>query len=339
MERTSYASIFGASLLARFRRAARHVALPCLIGFGLFVAQPSSAQPPVEHMPVVKQSEFTRFVDQGRERGRFETAVVSYKNKEGVTVDLIAAVHVGDRSYYRNLERRFSAYDAMLYELIHDKGNLPKPGQKSGSMVGMFQRLLTDVLALDFQLDAIDYTADNFVHADLDPATFTRLQKERGETILALLMRSAMQAFEQQQNQQRSGGSSSQLQLAQLISALMSDDVSRSLKYLMAQELENMEQVIAGMEPGGRESVILTERNKHAFKVLEGQLESGKKRLALFYGAAHMPDLEVRLRAIGFERAKHEWVTAWQIGPVLKTEAAPTPEAKHPEAKRKIETF
>lgn len=274
----------------------------------------SSDSPGVEVTP----SEFTRFLDGGRWQGQFQTSVVRYKNSAGVEVDLISAVHVGDTRYYKELERQFRKYDAMLYEMIKPKGVVPRPGG-SGGWVGILQRAMKNALDLDFQLDAIDYRAGNFVHADLDPKTFSRLQREKGESIFSLLLKSAMRAFEQQATGR---AKSSEVQMAELLAALTSADSARSLKYLLAQELVNLEQVISGFEGDGEESVILTERNKHAFRVFEQQVKAGKKRLGIFYGAAHMPDLEERLFAAGFEKIDETWVTAWQIGP------APEPKPK-----------
>ena len=39
-----------------------------------------------------------------------------------------------------------------------------------------------------------------------------------------------------------------------------------------------------------------------------------KKNLAIFYGAAHLPDLEERMvEKMGFERKATRWVTAWKL--------------------------
>jgi hypothetical protein len=35
--------------------------------------------------------------------------------------------------------------------------------------------------------------------------------------------------------------------------------------------------------------------------------------LAVFYGAAHLPDLEKRLRGVGFGRMAERWLTAWDL--------------------------
>ena len=41
--------------------------------------------------------------------------------KAGVTVDLIGAIHIGDKAYFRKLDRSFRKYDALLYEMVAEK--------------------------------------------------------------------------------------------------------------------------------------------------------------------------------------------------------------------------
>ena len=50
-------------------------------------------------------------------------------------------------------------------------------------------------LNLDYQLDDIDYTRPNFVHADLDAETFQQLQSERGESFAQLILTSLSKAM------------------------------------------------------------------------------------------------------------------------------------------------
>ena len=54
-----------------------------------------------------------------------ETAIVRFAPAAGErtpTVDLVAAVHIADAAYYRQLNREFQAYDAVLYELVAPRG-------------------------------------------------------------------------------------------------------------------------------------------------------------------------------------------------------------------------
>src|SRR5438105_4748423 len=65
--------------------------------------------------------EFLRFVDNGATGSRLETADVTYQNKDGATVHLVAAVHIGEKSYFRSLAKTFESRDAVLYEMVKAK--------------------------------------------------------------------------------------------------------------------------------------------------------------------------------------------------------------------------
>ena len=140
------------------------------------------------------QSKFLQFVDQGNETGSLQTSIVTYRDKNGVEVSLVSAIHIGDKK------------------------------------------------------------------------------------------------------------------------AFISEDPARSLKYLFAQQMEGMEYLMAGFEEDG-ESVIVGERNKVAIEVPKKEMKLGRKKLGIFYGAAHMPDMEKRLvKELHFiQVGKGRWLIAWDI--------------------------
>ena len=75
-----------------------------------------------------------------------ETSVVRYVSPErpGVKVDLVGAIHIGDKSYYDELNKLFDSYDVVLYELVAPEGTkIPKegrPGQQRKSHWGAAKR-------------------------------------------------------------------------------------------------------------------------------------------------------------------------------------------------------
>ena len=88
-------------------------------------------------------------------------------------------------------------------------------------------------------------------------------------------------------------------------------DAERQLKLLLARQMTSIEQDASMF--GGEDSVILSDRNTAAIKVLEKTLKDpAKKQIAVFYGAAHMPDLEKRLKTLGFTHRQLAAVVAWQ---------------------------
>ena len=60
------------------------------------------------------------------------------KSASGFVVDLIGAVHVGEKSYYEALDKQFEDYDAVLYELVAPEGTRVPKGSKPGGHPSIF---------------------------------------------------------------------------------------------------------------------------------------------------------------------------------------------------------
>ena len=81
----------------------------------------------------------------------------------------------------------------------------------------------------------------------------------------------------------------------------------------MAEQFENLGGQLAAID-GPEGSTIITERNKKCFEVLDKQLQVGKKTIAIFYGAGHLPDMEKRLTSdYGMKREGEKWLMAWRL--------------------------
>lgn len=289
-------------------------------GLSLFLpAAPALAEKPAATRPArgdaldTEPATWLRFVDDEKGGGKLEVATGTYKNDAGVTVALIGAVHVGEKSYYEGLSKSFEGYDALLYEMVKPKdAGAPQKGvaRKAPvgmSMVGMFQRFLKDQLELDFQLDGIDYSKKNFVHADLDAETFAQMQAERGESLIGLMLQQMIRDMARQM--EGKANNVKQPDLMELIEAFDSPDRARQFKLILGRSFGDMEEQMAGMQG----TVLLTERNKKALAVLKETIRGGKKNIGIFYGAAHMSDIESRLALMGFKRTGVEWRTAWDM--------------------------
>ena len=58
----------------------------------------------------------------------------------------------------------------------------------------------------------------------------------------------------------------------------------------------------------------MEDRNEACMKVLKQQLAAGMKKIAIFYGAAHMPDFDKRLKGdFDMNRTTSEWIDAWSL--------------------------
>jgi hypothetical protein len=264
-------------------------------------------------LPSADGTPFMRFVDDNHGGGRLETAIATYRNDAGQTVRLVAAVHIGEKSYYEGLNDTFRGDDAVLYELVKPKdADIPKPNTPSKSPIGQFQRFLKDSLNLDFQLDDIDYSRPNFVHADLDAETFAKMQEERGESMFTLMLRQMINQMAKG-NSGKSAASTDDV-ADDLITMLCRPDSERQIKLMLAKHMQDVEQTAAGIDgPDG--SVILSERNKAALKVLKKTLAAGKQHVSIFYGAAHLPSMSETLQKdFGLKPVSIEWRMAWDLG-------------------------
>ncbi len=241
-----------------------------------------------------------------------ETAVVRYKgvdeqNRE-VLVDLIGAIHIGDKAYFAELNRRFRQYDAVLYELVApEEANVPRPGQKPGSAIGGMQTGMKAMLELAFQLDEIDYQAKNLVHADMSPEEFSRTMKQRNESFTGMFFRVLGRSFGEQAKDPFGSGD------VRLLAAMFAPDRAHQLKLIMAEQFADLESQL-DLFDGPDGSTIVPERNKKALEVLQRELAAGKKRLAIFYGAGHLPDFHKRLQEqFGLKYVETEWLPAWSL--------------------------
>lgn len=247
-----------------------------------------------------------------------QTAVVRYTGqaaatdgtKRDVAVDLIGAVHVGDVAYYDNLNKRFTQYDSLLYELVAPPGTVVEPGRGTSNRhpVGMLQNGMKTMLELDHQLEKIDYKKPNFVHADMSPEQFEKAMRDRNESFLQMYFRLLGTALAHQGEVGASGPSD-----LDVLAALFAKDRPRRLKILLAKQLADMETLMVSF--GGEQgSAIITDRNTIALNVLKDQLAAGKKQVGIFYGAGHLQDMDERLRKdFGLKPAAIEWLTAWNL--------------------------
>jgi hypothetical protein len=255
--------------------------------------------------PLAMQTAIVRYVP------RKEGGGSNLQARAGTTVDLIGAVHIGDRAYYQQLNRRFRQYDALLYELVAPEGTqVPRGhGASSTNPLGAIQNAMKSMLEVEHQLEQIDYTQPNFVHADLSPQEFMQSMKKRDEGFLKMYFQMMGQSIALQ-SQQAARGESTDLDL---FTALLAKDRARKLKIVMAKQFGSMEALLAGLSgPDG--STLITERNKRALQVLHQQQAAGKRKLGVFYGAGHLADMHERLqKEFHLIPVKTTWIDAWDL--------------------------
>lgn len=258
--------------------------------------------------------------DAGGQPTALQTATVRFVSAAGrgeVTVDLVGVVHVADRDYYDKLNRQLDDYDIVLYELVAEPGTrIPKGGKRdSDNPVAMIQRLMKSVLNLDLQTEQIDYTRKHFIHADLSPEQMAEAIKDRGDDGITIALGIAADLLRQKNLQERNAARNPppampDLDLGDL---LLDPDGPAKLKRVLAQQMAQLEDPTAGLGQT-LNTILIADRNKAALKAFQKELANGKRKIAIFYGAGHMPDLEKHLTDdYGLKRAKEEWQTAWDL--------------------------
>jgi hypothetical protein len=234
----------------------------------------------------------------------------------GRRVDLVGAVHIADLAYYREVQRLLEQVDVVLYEMVKSKDAQPEdkpPETPEGEFAPRdFQKRLGEWFGLAFQLDAISYDRPHFVHADLTLEEFTA-----GSSGGAM------------GDQLKSVGP-----MLKMLDGMMRKStpaMQRSLKGMLGRMMGNLKPEQLGALLGSETFELLIDRRNEACVKRLLELPAETRTVAIFYGAAHLPDLEKRLKALGYERAGARWLTAWDTrapAEALKEGPAVTPGPK-----------
>lgn len=307
-------------------------------------------------------SDFLRFKKGSDGGGELQSAIVSYKKRfpwsllnPFLQVDLVSTVHIGDKVYFETLQKQLAPFDCVLYEMVTSRENLKngriitatKKRKRSWgfNIFSGIQRQMAGMLMLDFQLDCLDYQAENWVHADLDSETFDLLQDERGENFFTYASDVTLKSTKgmvqstsarDDPNPWRSkllwasrtlpmplvglliiggvcaDGESEELDYSEL-KALSRLDLVSAVKVFLAKALTS-EFIQYTVDEEEDDSVIIGERNRVAIEELQRAIDEGHKKIAILYGGGHMPDLGRRLKD-EFELIPFhvQWITAWSM--------------------------
>ncbi len=285
---------------------ADHVGMKHAVRLGLILGAlaPLVGQEPVKF----EASEFVRFVKEG-DGGHLDTAVTTYK-KGDVELVLYGAVHIADQAVYEALNDRFTTCDVLLYELVGPADYRPSrdAAERGTSPVSLLQQALKNSMQLSFQLDAIDYSPANFVHADMTPEEFEESMSERGESVLSIMIDMMLAGAKHQRELADAGEAPPGLDV-DLVKAFRSGEGRHTLRMMFAEQLQQIELMATGGKEG---STLLEGRNEKCLQVLQQELQKDHKRIGIYYGAAHLPHMERRLvQDLGFTRTGQEWLVAW----------------------------
>ena len=246
--------------------------------------------------------------------GELQIAKATYVHPTSkVKVVMYGVVHVADKAYYDAVQKDLDSYTAVLYEGVGTPAEKKAmKGKSSLSTTSLMQKLMCDVLGLEYQLQAINYkTPKNFVHADMSAAQFSKAMGGGGGPAGPL-----------PEGSQGFLDTDAGKMAAKLGSKFIKMIFDSNPEWRSAAKLQMASQLTAstkdGKVPGMSEKmydVIVTQRNKIVMNVLKR--ESTKRKagtLCVFYGAAHMPDFHKRMTALGYRQTTKTWKAAWTLG-------------------------
>lgn len=271
------------------------------------------------------QQNYVRLVrDATKNPTKLQTAIARFESPDGAIVDLVSVIHIADKSYYEKLNKHLGHYDSVLYEMVLDvprsfahqnevreilgkdkkepRIDTTRGGRDS---LSLFQKQMAGILGLEFQQDIVRYNQDNFRHADLTLEEFDKAMSSEHKSPSDLLTT----LFEKSTAPGPEVAEISKLPLLKIFAVGPNDAERRTLKIGMGAILSSS--IDPATEIQG--DVLIGQRNAKAMAVLQERVSKKDKKIAIFYGAAHMPDFSLRLRKLGFKPVYRNWVTAWTI--------------------------
>jgi hypothetical protein len=290
---------------------------------------------PLKIEPVMKSVQ----TDEGTYELRLASRTLAPLSGQGPKVRLVAAIHIADREYYRQVQRILDGDTITLFEGVSNK----KDDFKKQGPVRRPEALYTkmaDALGLISQYEGIDYRREHFHNADLTQGemlarlrgeTLTTPKPEGPDQVLGAPAKQAEAKYQALTEIMNGGGLTGvmaniglafikhnpRLRATMLLGIIGTDPTAS--EQAMAKQL--------GGESGRRIArLIVEERNQEAVSGLRrfiGQRKAGET-IALFYGAAHLEGIEDALvRRFGYVPESTEWLVAVKVDP---EEAGLTPQ-------------
>jgi hypothetical protein len=249
--------------------------------------------------------------------------------RSGPAVWLTGVSHVGQTNYFTAVQEFLASKTLVLFEGVADRSKgsggpatapdaetatAPKPGRDQTGL----QADLASAMGLRFQLDAIDYRRPNFRNSDLSVQELREILAqqpvESGEGSAARSFDSLLELMQ---------GDTPFYFLANI--ALRFVRASPKLQaFAKIALIETVGQIggdptqLRGL-PANLQTVVqvlIERRDQKVVADLRTELQQAGRRdsLAIFYGAGHMADLEMRLRSeLKYQPVNEVWFTAIEV--------------------------
>ena len=150
------------------------------------------------------------------------------------------------------------------------------------------------------------------MHADLTPQQLFDSMDKRGESGKQMIFQILQESLGSSSDIDPVDALALNVALPRIMLKGASPGDRALLRRVFAQSFQKMEKVTAALS-GPNGSTLINVRNQQALKVMGREFQRGRKRLAIFYGAGHMVDLESQLKKLGFQPESVRYLKAWDL--------------------------
>lgn len=248
--------------------------------------------------------------------GNLEVASKSFlpKDGNGPKVTLLGAVHIGEQDYYKAIQKRLDAADRVLFERVGSKEEAEQMKAEVSAncpenLEWMFPPIDHDatarVLGLTQQMGELDYNRAHFVHADMSMREFVMSSATPGSTLCEVITA----------NKANMETATKAMKAGQETFARFGSNTSRNVLGLTLSKAIGATRENADNKGTMNSKLVLFDRNDVAMAALRPQLSqlSSGAEVVVFYGAAHMKDLEKTLNDLGYQLHSTDWLKAFSL--------------------------
>jgi hypothetical protein len=243
-------------------------------------------------------------------------------------LSLVGVSHLGETNYYQSIQKLLDAHDLVLFEGVRSPGEEDGGQQRKMAEVdeASLQFTMARSLGLAFQLSVINYEQAHFRNSDLSLDQIGQLltrrprpgaaegKAEPPERAASPELHMLVQVMD---------GSSFLGMVANGIVRMLgsSPRLQSTTKLMLIELLGNLQGDLTEMgalPPDMKRflSVLLHARNAVVVNDVRLELDRPKpaRNIAVFYGAAHMHDLEKRLcQELGYRPGEDQWLPAIRV--------------------------
>lgn len=236
---------------------------------------------------------------------------------------LAGVSHVGESNYYARLQKLLDAQDLVLFEGVTDRASRAagrKVFDNSREELGSLQNTMAESLGLAFQLESINYERPNFRNSDLTIEQIAQLIAKEAPPGGGKQSKTA-QEFQKLLEMMQGDSVVGALLTAGMKLIGTSPKLQAMMKLAMIEILGRFKgdfSQFEGLPPEWKRliEILLHARNDAVLNDLRTELQkrAPAKTIAIFYGAAHMEDLQRRLmRDLHYRPAGEQWVPAFSV--------------------------